>query len=259
MKQYKAYLIDLDGTMYKGTDEIDGASQFIDYLNEHQIPHLYVTNNSTKTSDQVADKLHEMNIDATPDEIVTSALATADYISEQSPGASVYMLGGEGLHSALTEAGLVVKNDENVDYVVIGLDENVTYEKLAIATLAVRKGATFISTNPDVSIPKERGFLPGNGAITSVVSVSTGVQPQFIGKPETIIMNKSLELLQLNKEEVAMVGDLYDTDIMSGINVGIDTIHVQTGVTTLEEIQTKDIPPTYSFKDLNETIVELTN
>ncbi|WP_145361797.1 HAD family hydrolase, partial [Staphylococcus epidermidis] len=109
--------------------------------------------------------------------------------------------------------------DENVDYVVIGLDENVTYEKLAIATLAVRKGATFISTNPDVSIPKERGFLPGNGAITSVVSVSTGVQPQFIGKPETIIMNKSLELLQLNKEEVAMVGDLYDTDIMSGINV----------------------------------------
>ncbi|MBL3398278.1 MULTISPECIES: TIGR01457 family HAD-type hydrolase [Staphylococcus] len=259
MKQYKAYLIDLDGTMYKGTDEIDGASQFIDYLNEHQIPHLYVTNNSTKTPDQVADKLHEMNIDATPDEIVTSALATADYISEQSPGASVYMLGGEGLHSALTEAGLVVKNDENVDYVVIGLDENVTYEKLAIATLAVRKGATFISTNPDVSIPKERGFLPGNGAITSVVSVSTGVQPQFIGKPETIIMNKSLELLQLNKEEVAMVGDLYDTDIMSGINVGIDTIHVQTGVTTLEEIQTKDIPPTYSFKDLNETIVELTN
>ena len=92
-----------------------------------------------------------------------------------------------------------------------------------------------------------------------MVSVSTGVQPQFIGKPETIIMNKSLELLQLNKEEVAMVGDLYDTDIMSGINVGIDTIHVQTGVTTLEEIQTKDIPPTYSFKDLNETIVELTN
>ncbi|UXR66880.1 TIGR01457 family HAD-type hydrolase [Staphylococcus pasteuri] len=259
MKQYKAYLIDLDGTMYKGTDEIDGASQFIDYLNEHQIPHLYVTNNSIKTPDQVADKLHEMNIDATPDEIVTSALATADYISEQSPGASVYMLGGEGLHSALTEAGLVVKNDENVDYVVIGLDENVTYEKLAIATLAVRKGATFISTNPDVSIPKERGFLPGNGAITSVVSVSTGVQPQFIGKPETIIMNKSLELLQLNKEEVAMVGDLYDTDIMSGINVGIDTIHVQTGVTTLEEIQTKDIPPTYSFKNLNETIVELTN
>ncbi|AXV42842.1 TIGR01457 family HAD-type hydrolase [Staphylococcus warneri] len=257
MKHYKAYLIDLDGTMYKGTDEIDGASQFIDYLNQHQIPHLYVTNNSTKTPEQVAAKLHEMNIDASANEVVTSALATADYISEKSPGASVYMLGGEGLHTALTEAGLEVKDDENVDYVVIGLDENVTYEKLAIATLAVRNGATFISTNPDVSIPKERGFLPGNGAITSVVTVSTGVQPQFIGKPETIIMEKSLDILQLDKQDVAMVGDLYDTDIMSGINVGIDTIHVQTGVTTFEEIQTKDVPPTHSFKDLNEAITEL--
>ena len=124
-----------------------------------------------------------MKIDAKPDEVVTSALATANYIAEENSQASVYMLGGNGLRTALTDAGLTVKEDENVDYVVIGLDEAVTYEKLAIATLAVRKGAKFISTNPDVSIPKERGFLPGNGAITSVVSVSTGQQPQFIGKP----------------------------------------------------------------------------
>ncbi len=257
MKQYKAYLIDLDGTMYMGTDEIDGAKQFIDYLNVKGIPHLYVTNNSTKTPEQVTEKLREMHIDAKPEEVVTSALATADYISEQSPGASVYMLGGSGLNTALTEAGLVIKNDEHVDYVVIGLDEQVTYEKLAIATLGVRNGATFISTNPDVSIPKERGLLPGNGAITSVVSVSTGVSPQFIGKPEPIIMVKALEILGLDKSEVAMVGDLYDTDIMSGINVGMDTIHVQTGVSTLEDVQNKNVPPTYSFKDLNEAIAEL--
>ncbi|HCZ5740334.1 TPA: TIGR01457 family HAD-type hydrolase [Staphylococcus aureus] len=257
MKQYKAYLIDLDGTMYMGTDEIDGAKQFIDYLNVKGIPHLYVTNNSTKTPEQVTEKLREMHIDAKPEEVVTSALATADYISEQSPGASVYMLGGSGLNTALTEAGLVIKNDEHVDYVVIGLDKQVTYEKLAIATLGVRNGATFISTNPDVSIPKERGFLPGNGAITSVVSVSTGVSPQFIGKPEPIIMVKALEILGLDKSEVAMVGDLYDTDIMSGINVGMDTIHVQTGVSTLEDVQNKNVPPTYSFKDLNEAIAEL--
>lgn len=259
MKNYKAYLIDLDGTMYKGTDEIDGAAQFINYLNHHNIPHLYVTNNSTKTPDQVTEKLREMQIDAKPDEVVTSALATADYISEEQPNASVFMLGGNGLKTALTDAGLTVKTDEHVDYVVIGLDEEVTYEKLAVATLGVRNGAKFISTNPDISIPKERGFLPGNGAITSVVSVSTGVQPQFIGKPETVIMDKALEILGLDKTEVAMVGDLYDTDIMSGINVGIDTIHVQTGVTTYEEIQTKEIPPTHSFTDLNVAIAELEN
>ena len=103
----------------------------------------------------------------------------------------------------------------------------------------------------------KREVLPGNGAITSVVSVSTGIQPEFIGKPETIIMSKSLDILGLEKSEVAMVGDLYDTDIMSGINVGIDTIHVQTGVSTYEDIQSKEIPPTYSFKDLNVAIAEL--
>ncbi|MCD8843506.1 TIGR01457 family HAD-type hydrolase [Staphylococcus gallinarum] len=260
MKNYKAYLIDLDGTLYKGNETIDGAKAFISYLNQHQIPHLYVTNNSTKEPEEVATKLSSMGLDAKATEVVTSALATAEYISEASPEASVYMLGGTGLKKALTSHGLQLKNDEFVDYVVIGLDEAVTYEKLATATLGVRNGATFISTNKDVSIPKERGFLPGNGAITSVVSVSTGVQPTFIGKPEPIIMHKALEQLEslgIKPDDVAMVGDLYDTDILSGINVNIDTIHVQTGVTTKAEIEQKDVPPTYSFKDLNEVINEL--
>ncbi|RIL38364.1 TIGR01457 family HAD-type hydrolase [Staphylococcus equorum] len=257
MKNYKAYLIDLDGTMYKGNETIDGATQFIEYLNQQQIPHLYVTNNSTKEPEEVASKLHTMSVDAKADEVVTSALATAEYISEESPGATVYMLGGSGLEKALTSHGLILKDDEFVDYVVIGLDEAVTYEKLTTATLGVRNGAKFISTNQDVSIPKERGFLPGNGAITSVVTVSTGIQPTFIGKPEPIIMKKALEILDLERSEVAMVGDLYDTDILSGINVDIDTIHVQTGVTTKEQIVLKEIPPTYTFKDLNEVIKEL--
>lgn len=257
MKHYKGYLIDLDGTMYKGTEEVDGAAQFIDYLNQQGIPHLYVTNNSTKTPEEVTAKLREMHIDAKPEEIVTSALATANFIANEKANASVYMIGGSGLKAALLDRRLTLRRDKHVDYVVIGLDEQVTYDKLAIATLAVREGATFISTNPDVSIPKESGLLPGNGAITSVVSVSTGQQPQFIGKPEPVIMDIALDILKLDKADVAMVGDLYDTDIMSGINVGIDTIHVQTGVTSFAEIQEKDVPPTYSVKDLNEVIRQL--
>ncbi|ADC88032.1 TIGR01457 family HAD-type hydrolase [Staphylococcus lugdunensis] len=257
MKHYKGYLIDLDGTMYKGTEEVDGAAQFIDYLNQQGIPHLYVTNNSTKTPEEVTAKLREMHIDAKPEEIVTSALATANFIANEKANASVYMIGGSGLKAALLDRRLTLRRDKHVDYVVIGLDEQVTYDKLAIATLAVREGATFISTNPDVSIPKESGLLPGNGAITSVVSVSTGQQPQFIGKPEPVIMDIALDILKLDKADVAMVGDLYDTDIMSGINVGVDTIHVQTGVTSFAEIQEKDVPPTYSVKDLNEVIRQL--
>ena len=257
MKHYKGYLIDLDGTMYKGTEEVDGAAQFIDYLNQQGIPHLYVTNNSTKTPEEVTAKLREMHIDAKPEEIVTSALATANFIANEKANASVYMIGGSGLKAALLDRRLTLRRDKHVDYVVIGLDEQVTYDKLAISTLAVREGATFISTNPDVSIPKEIGLLPGNGAITSVVSVSTGQQPQFIGKPEPVIMDIALDILKLDKADVAMVGDLYDTDIMSGINVGVDTIHVQTGVTSFAEIQEKDVPPTYSVKDLNEVIRQL--
>jgi 4-nitrophenyl phosphatase len=257
MKQYSAYLLDLDGTMYKGDDIIDGAVEFIDYLSNRNIPYLFVTNNSSKEPIEVAERLNRLGIKATADDIITSAVATADYISNEQQDATVYMVGGNGLKTALSNKGLQLKDDEFVDYVVIGLDEAITYEKLGTATLGVRNGAKFISTNKDVSIPKERGFMPGNGALTSVVSVSTGQEPVFIGKPEPVIMNMALSVLDLPKDEVAMVGDLYDTDILSGINVNIDTIHVQTGVTSLEEIEQKEQPPTYSFKDLNEVIVEL--
>lgn len=257
MKQYKGYLIDLDGTMYKGADEIDGAKQFIDYLNQHDIPHLYVTNNSTKVPEDVVKKLAAFGIEATSEEVVTSALATAHYIKQENAQASIYVIGEGGLRQALLNQGLTLIDDTHVDYVVVGLDTKVDYDKFSQGTLGVRNGAKFISTNQDISIPNERGFLPGNGAITSVITTSTKVQPTFIGKPQPIIMDMAMDVINLPKEEVAMVGDLYETDIMSGINAGIDTIHVQTGVTSKEELAEKEQQPTYTFKDLNEVIKDL--
>lgn|SRR5699024_1491473 len=254
MKDYKGYLIDLDGTMYKGSQVIEGAIEFIDYLNKEDKDYLFVTNNSSKTPEEVAEKLNEIGFHTSSEHVITTAMATAGYISEESPGATVYMVGGTGLRKSLNDAGLIVKDDEHVDYVVMGLDEEITYEKLTVACLAVRNGAKFISTNKDVSIPKERGFLPGNGSLTSVVSVSTGQTPIFIGKPETIIMEQALEKIGHAKDECIMIGDLYDTDILAGINSGIDTLHVHTGVTTFEEIQRKEVLPTYSIKNLLEII-----
>ncbi|WP_239750575.1 TIGR01457 family HAD-type hydrolase [Mammaliicoccus sp. H-M34] len=254
MKDYKGYFIDIDGTMYKGSEIIEGAIEFIEYLNANNKDYLFVTNNSSKTPAEVAEKLNKMGFNTSGEHVITSAMATAGYISEESPGASVYMVGGSGLKSSLSDAGLVIKEDQNVDYVVMGLDVNISYEKLSVACLAVRNGAKFISTNKDVSIPNERGFLPGNGSLTSVVSVSTGQTPIFIGKPETIIMEQAVEKIGLSKEECVMIGDLYDTDILAGINSGIDTLHVQTGVTSLEEINLKEILPTYSVKNLFEVI-----
>ncbi|MFC0523869.1 TIGR01457 family HAD-type hydrolase [Pontibacillus salicampi] len=251
MKQYKGYLIDLDGTMYKGSEPIDAASAFVQALKESQIPHLFVTNNSSRKPEQIADKLQTFHIPAEKEQIFTTSMATASYISDQTSQARVFAIGEEGLHSALEQEGHLL-TEEYCDYVVIGIDRDITYEKLATACLQVRNGAAFLSTNSDVAIPTERGMLPGNGSLTSVITISTGVQPIFIGKPEPIIMEQAMEQIGLTKDEVLMVGDNYHTDIMAGIKAGFDTLHVQTGVTQKEHLSHFDEQPTYSIKTLEE-------
>lgn len=251
MKQYKGYLIDLDGTMYRGEEQIEEASRFIEALKEKGIPYLFVTNNSTRKPEQVAEKLNRFNIPTTKEQVFTTSNATANYIKEQKENASVYMIGEEGLTHALEEVGLKI-TDDNPDFVVSGLDRDINYEKLAKACLAVRNGATFISTNGDIALPTERGLLPGNGSLTSVISVSTTVKPIFIGKPESIIMEQALKVLGVPKEDTLMVGDYYDTDILAGINTGIDTLLVHTGVTTKEMLTNYEVQPTYSVHSLEE-------
>lgn len=251
MKQYKGYLIDLDGTMYRGEEQIEEASHFIKALKEKGIPYLFVTNNSTRKPEQVADKLNRFQIPTTKEQVFTTSNATANYIKEKKENASVYMIGEEGLTYALEEVGLEI-TDENPDFVVSGLDRDINYEKLAKACLAVRNGATFISTNGDIAIPTERGLLPGNGSLTSVIAVSTTVKPIFIGKPESIIMEQALKVLGVAKEDTLMVGDYYDTDILAGINTGIDTLLVHTGVTTKEMLTNYNQQPTYSVHSLEE-------
>lgn len=254
MKKYKGYLIDLDGTMYLGTDPIDAASDFIHRLNEKGVPYLFVTNNSTATGDDVAKKLNEMGIQAKPEQVVTTGLATANYIKDQKNNATCYVIGEPGLHDAIRAKGLTIVDEEQADFVIVGLDRDLTYEKLAKACLAVRNGATFISTNGDVALPTERGLLPGNGSITSVITVSTGVNPIFIGKPESIIMNEALEILGVTKEDTLMVGDNYDTDIKAGIHAGMDTLMVFTGVTPFTQYEHLEVKPTYYVHSLRNWI-----
>ncbi|WP_087972709.1 TIGR01457 family HAD-type hydrolase [Oceanobacillus rekensis] len=253
MKKYKGYLIDLDGTMYRGTESINGAADFVDELSRRGIPYLFVTNNSSKTQEDVSNKLNSMGIKAEPNQIVTTSLATANYIRSQKEQARCFCIGEDGLHHALEASGMVM-TDVDCDFVVMGIDRQVTYEKFTKACIAVRNGAAFISTNSDIAIPTERGLLPGNGALTSVVAVSTEQQPTFIGKPEAIIMEEALTLLGLTKEETLMVGDNYNTDIKAGINASIDTLMVFTGVTPFEELANVDIQPTYHVHNLNDWI-----
>ncbi|KIL46439.1 HAD family hydrolase [Jeotgalibacillus alimentarius] len=251
MKAYKGYLIDLDGTMYRGTEPIPEAVDFVKKLKDNGIPYLFVTNNSSKTQEQVAAHLQNFDVPAEPEQVFTTSLATASVISREMPGGSAYVIGGDGIRQALTEKGITIR-EENPDYVVVGLDREITYEKLALGCLAVRNGAKFISTNGDIAIPTERGLLPGNGSLTSVITVSTQTEPLFIGKPEAVIMEQALEVLGLAKEEVVMVGDNYDTDIKAGFNTGMDTLMVHTGVSPKSLLAEKEEQPTYSINSLSE-------
>lgn len=256
MKKYGGYLIDLDGTMYRGNEPIDGAAKFIDTLNKKGNPYLFLTNNSTSTQKSVARKLTSMGIDTTADHVFTSSIATAKYIKQQKAHARCMVIGEEGLHDAIENEGLRLA-DTTCDYVVIGLDREISYEKLVQACLAIREGAVFVSTNGDIAIPTERGFLPGNGALTSVITVSTGVQPIFIGKPEQIIMDEALDVLGVAKKDTLMVGDNYQTDILAGINAGIDTLMVFTGITSFREYPKLKTKPTYNVQNLVEWIKHL--
>lgn len=250
--KYHGYLFDLDGTMYRGKEDIDSAVRFVNNLAELDIPYMFVTNNSAKTPDQVVADLLKFEIPASREQVITSSLATARYIRKKSPQATVYMIGEEGLKSALNEQGLTIVDEATADFVVIGIDRNIDYEKYVTACLAIQNGATFLATNADKKIPTERGFVPGNGALASVVTTATGRQPTFIGKPERFMIDQALEQLQVAKHEVVLVGDNYDTDIRAGMNAGIDTILVLTGVTQKTDLPHVPQFPTHIVANLDE-------
>ncbi|KIS02860.1 TIGR01457 family HAD-type hydrolase [Paucilactobacillus wasatchensis] len=251
---YRGYFIDLDGTTYKGTDTIPAAARFVAELQEQRKKVMFVTNNSTRTPEFVANNLRKNhNIDVTGDNIYTTALATADYLAQHAnrQHRKVYVIGEIGLKNALLNAGFTM-DDERPDYVVVGLDSDVTYHKFERAVLAVRNGATFIGTNADSNLPNERGMVPGAGSLVKLVEYATQQQPIMIGKPEKIIMEMALQKIDLPKEKVIMVGDNYHTDISAGINVGMDTLLVYTGLSQKNEVMQEKTLPTYQVDTLDE-------
>lgn len=256
LRQYKLFLIDLDGTMYRGMEKIEAAPLFIEELRDAGQEFMFLTNNSTRQAEAFAQHMARFGIDVDPEQIYTTSVATAQYIMNEKPGAKVYVIGEEGLKTTLAEAGCQLipefQPGTDCDYVVMGLDRQITYEKLAQACLAVRSGATFISTNPDKAFPSERGLLPGNGSLTSVVSVSTQTEPIFIGKPEPLMINLILQEKNLSQAEVLMIGDNYETDILAGINAGIDTAIVFTGYTSKQDLAKVKVKPTYQWDSLLE-------
>ncbi|WP_281164340.1 TIGR01457 family HAD-type hydrolase [Liquorilactobacillus sicerae] len=253
MKNYQGYLIDLDGTMYRGKVKIPAAKRFIERLQKKQVPFLFVTNNSTQLPKAVAANLAKnFDIHVKPENVYTSGLATADYLADLDPNKrTVYVIGELGLKQAFLDQGFRFE-EKDPDYAVVGLDYDVTYHKFELATLAIKRGAKFIGTNADTNLPNERGLVPGAGSVIALVECSTQQKATYIGKPETIIMEKALKKIGLKKNQVIMVGDNYQTDIKAGINFGIDTLLVYTGVSTKEQVAKQQIQPTFQIDSLDQ-------
>ncbi|MDF2716556.1 MAG: HAD-superfamily subfamily hydrolase like protein [Paenibacillus sp.] len=230
-----AFLIDLDGTLYAGHSTIPHAAAFVGRLRELSIPFLFVTNNSSRTPESVADHLRHMGITADADEIVTSSQAAARYVAERDRGQRVYVIGEDGLKSALREAGLELV-EERPDFVVQGIDREFSYRKLEAAVQFISEGAEYVLTNPDRLLPSDRRLVPGAGAISAAIQGALQMEPTVIGKPYRPIMQYALERLGTDAE-VWAVGDNPATDIGAGKAVGLRTALVLTGIATPDNFE----------------------
>lgn len=250
-KKYKAYLIDLDGTMYNGNEKIEEAAGFIKRLRRAEKPFLFLTNNSTASPLEVSKNLKERsNVEAYPEEVYTSSHATISYLKKMK-AEEIYLIGDQGLLEEFHSAGFTLR-DEEVDTVVVGYDHEVTFEELKTASLLIQEGARFIGTNPDTNIPTEEGLIPGNGALLAFIEAATNRKPRIMGKPEATMMEGALKKLGFEKNDVLMIGDNYTTDIQAGIQNGIDSLLVLTGFTSREDLETVRKSPDYIINHLDE-------
>jgi 4-nitrophenyl phosphatase len=251
----RGLLIDLDGVVYTGSEPIPGAAGFLAEARRRGLKFLLVTNNSTASPELVAERLHGMHIEVTPQEILTSAQAATAYVSAHAErGVRVRIVGEGGLRQAAMEEGLMIVDDgqATVDWVIAGLDRAFDYEKLTSATRAIVAGARFVATNADALLPVEGGkVIPGAGSILAAIQTATGVTPVVVGKPEPGLFEHGLKRLGgLRPEQVAMIGDRLDTDVVGGQRAGLRTILVLSGVTSAEEAKITCPPPDAIAADL---------
>src|SRR4051794_27253323 len=228
--------MDMDGVLVREEHAIPGADRFIEALRSHGLPFLVLTNNSIYTRRDLAARLRISGIDVPEESIWTSALATAGFLSDQRPGGSAFVVGEAGLTTALHEAGYVL-SDRAPDYVVLGETRTYSFERITRAIRLIGEGARFIATNPDNVGPSPDGPLPATGSVAALVSRATGVDPYFVGKPNPLMMRSALNAIEAHSESTAMIGDRMDTDIVAGLEAGLHTILVLTGVTQRQETE----------------------
>jgi NagD protein len=251
MESGKNYLIDMDGVLISGDTVIPGAAGFIKRLNMGDRKYLVLTNNPIYTPKDLAHNLSKMGLDVPPELIFTSAMATAQFLEKQRPNGTAFVIGESGLTSAMHEAGYII-TEHDPDYVVLGETSAFSLENLTKGIRLIIDGARFVATNPDPSGPTAMGIVPACGAVAAMIEKATGVEPFFIGKPNPLMVRTALNYLGVHSEETIIVGDRMDTDIIGGVQNGMDSILVLTGVTLSEQIERFSYIPTYVYKSVAE-------
>jgi 4-nitrophenyl phosphatase len=254
LRSIRHLIVDMDGVLYLGDSPMPGLDQFFAFLHDHEIRFQLVTNNSTLTPHMYADKMARMGVDIQDSDVLTSSIATADYLAGRQPrGSHVYAIGEEGLLDALQGAGFVLSRTDPVA-VVVGFDRDITYAKLRQATLLIRAGVPFVATNPDVTLPMPEGQVPGTGTIVAAVSAASDRKPLVIGKPEPLLMEQAMARMGAVRETTAAIGDRPETDILSAQRAGILSILTLSGATDRARLATFVIEPDIVLDDIQAVV-----
>lgn len=258
----RALIIDMDGVLWHGNQALPGLNAFFDTLRQKALPFILATNNARSTQAEYVAKLGSMGVIVSPDEVLTSSMATAHYLAQQyeAENTNVFVIGEHGLIQPLQEQGfnvLDMDSEDKAGLVVCGLDKTLDWHKLAVATTHIFNGAALIGSNADVTLPTETGFAPGNGAILAALSAATGVKAQCFGKPEPFMYRQAMEILQAEKRHTIAIGDRLDTDILGAVRAGIRSLMVLSGVSTLEDVEKLDYRPDWVMQDIVEVTAAL--
>jgi NagD protein len=232
----ESWLMDMDGVLVHEAEALPGADRFLARLKELQLPFLLLTNNSIFTRRDLAARLRASGLEVPEESIWTSASATARFLETQRPNGTAFVVGESGISTQLYQAGYTL-TDNDPDYVVLGETRTYSFERITQAIRLISGGARFIATNPDPTGPSPSGPLPATGSVAALITRATGVEPYFVGKPNPLMMRSALNALNAHSETTAMIGDRMDTDIVAGLEAGLETILVLSGVTTREEAE----------------------
>ena len=252
----EAWLTDMDGVLIHEGVPVDGARAFVERIRERDLPFLVLTNNSIYTRRDLADRLGGMGIEVPEQNLWTSAVATARFLADQMPGGRAYVIGEAGLTTALHEVGFV-QTDANPDYVVLGETRTYSFEAITRAIRLVEAGARFVATNPDPTGPSTQGPLPATGSVAALISRATGRDAYFVGKPNPVMMRAGLNKIGAHSETTTMVGDRMDTDIVAGLEAGMQTVLVLTGSTRAEDVDTYPFRPSRVVSSVADLVDEI--